>query len=103
MALPGWAGRLRHESFHGEEWSANRHRAWSGPATQPSTRRSGPLWNKNQGNIYAAKGQFGEAVNEVGRVQNDLVGRLAASDIAGLMLEDQWLPAPSPPVPAPSK
>jgi cobalt-zinc-cadmium efflux system outer membrane protein len=122
-----------------------------------------PLWNRNQGNIFAAKAQVGEAVSEVGRIRNDLVGRLAtafgtyaaareraekyrsailpkaerayqlslkafqggqfeylrvlqaqravaearleylrslgemwraASDIAGLMLEDQWPPAP---------
>jgi cobalt-zinc-cadmium efflux system outer membrane protein len=38
-----------------------------------------PLWNKNQGNVFAAKAQIGEAVAEVGRVQNDLVGRLATS------------------------
>ncbi len=38
-----------------------------------------PLWNRNQGNIHAAKAQVGEAVNAVGRVENDLVGRLAAS------------------------
>ncbi|MBY0459651.1 MAG: TolC family protein, partial [Gemmataceae bacterium] len=38
-----------------------------------------PLWNRNQGNILAAKAQVGEALNEVGRVQNDLVGRLAAA------------------------
>lgn len=38
-----------------------------------------PLWNKNQGNIFAAKAQVGEAINEVGRVENDLVNRLAAS------------------------
>ena len=38
-----------------------------------------PLWNRNQGNIFAAKAQVGEAVTEVGRVQNDLVGRLATS------------------------
>lgn len=38
-----------------------------------------PLWNRNQGNILAAKAQIGEAVSEVGRVQNDLVGRLATS------------------------
>jgi outer membrane protein, heavy metal efflux system len=38
-----------------------------------------PLWNRNQGNIFAAKAQVGEAVNEVGRVQNDLVGRLATA------------------------
>ena len=38
-----------------------------------------PLWNRNQGGIFAAKAQVGEAVNEVGRVQNDLVGRLATA------------------------
>ncbi|MGL4463055.1 MAG: TolC family protein [Planctomycetia bacterium] len=38
-----------------------------------------PLWNKNQGNILAAKAQVGEAASEVGRVQNDLVGRLASA------------------------
>lgn len=38
-----------------------------------------PLWNKNQGNIFAAKASVGEAVNEVGRVENDLVNRLATS------------------------
>lgn len=38
-----------------------------------------PLWNKNQGNILAAKAQVGEAVNQVGRVQNDLVNRLATA------------------------
>ena len=38
-----------------------------------------PLWNRNQGNVLAAKAQVGEAVSEVGRVQNDLVGRLAGA------------------------
>ena len=38
-----------------------------------------PVWNRNQGNILAAKAQVGEAVSEVGRVQNDLVGRLSTS------------------------
>ena len=38
-----------------------------------------PLCNRNQGNVFAAKAQIGEAVGEVGRVQNDLVGRLAAA------------------------
>lgn len=38
-----------------------------------------PLWNRNQGNILAAKAQVSEAVNEVGRVKNDLVGRLATA------------------------
>ncbi len=38
-----------------------------------------PLFNRNQGNVFAAKAQVGEAVNAVGRAQNDLVGRLASS------------------------
>lgn len=38
-----------------------------------------PLWNRNQGNIYAAKAQLGEAVQEVSRVQADLADRLAAA------------------------
>lgn len=38
-----------------------------------------PIWNRNQGNIFAAKAQVGEAESEVGRVQNDLVGRLATA------------------------
>ena len=131
-----------------------------------------PLWNRNQGNIFAAKAQVGEAINEVGRVENDLVNRLAtsfatyaaarkraekykatilpkaersyqlslkayqggqfeylrvlqaqravaevrleylrslgemwraASEIAGLMLEDQWPLAPAPVAPAPER
>jgi cobalt-zinc-cadmium efflux system outer membrane protein len=38
-----------------------------------------PLWNRNQGNIFAARAQLGEAVNQVGRVEIDLAGRLAES------------------------
>ena len=38
-----------------------------------------PLWNRNQGNVYAAKAQLGEAVQEVSRVQTDLADRLAAA------------------------
>lgn len=36
-----------------------------------------PLWNRNQGNIRAAHAQVGESVNEIARVENDLVERLA--------------------------
>lgn len=36
-----------------------------------------PVWNKNQGNIAAAQAQLGEAVEQVGRVENELVERLA--------------------------
>jgi cobalt-zinc-cadmium efflux system outer membrane protein len=38
-----------------------------------------PLWNRNQGNILAAAAQVGDATSQVGRVQNDLVNRLATS------------------------
>ena len=38
-----------------------------------------PLWNRNQGNIHAAKAQVAEATFAVGRVENDLVNRVAAS------------------------
>ncbi|MBL8799371.1 MAG: TolC family protein [Planctomycetia bacterium] len=36
-----------------------------------------PVWNRNQGNIMAAQAQVAAAVQEVGRVENDLVERLA--------------------------
>lgn len=36
-----------------------------------------PIWNKNQGNIAAAQAQLGEAIQQVGRAENDLVERLA--------------------------
>lgn len=52
----------------------NKSNDWTISASVPV-----PLWNRNQGNIFAAKAQVGETVNEVGRVQNDLVGRLAAA------------------------
>lgn len=38
-----------------------------------------PIWNRNQGNIQAAQAQVGEAIQEVGRVENDLVERLATA------------------------
>ena len=38
-----------------------------------------PIWNQNQGNILAAQAQLAEAINQVNRVQNELVGRLADS------------------------
>lgn len=43
-----------------------------------------PVWNRNQGNILSARGQLGEAIQEVGRVENELVERLstAARDFA---------------------
>jgi len=38
-----------------------------------------PVWDRNQGNIMAAQAQVAEAVQEVGRVENDLVERLATA------------------------
>lgn len=38
-----------------------------------------PLWNRNQGNIHAERAALGEAINDVGRVQNDLTGQLASA------------------------
>ena len=38
-----------------------------------------PLWNRNQGNIRAAKAQFGEAIAEVDRVRTVLSGQLATA------------------------
>lgn len=38
-----------------------------------------PIWNRNQGNIFAAQAQVGEANLEVPRVENDLVDRTALS------------------------
>lgn len=38
-----------------------------------------PLWNKNQGNILAARAQLNEARSQIGRVENELVERLATA------------------------
>jgi cobalt-zinc-cadmium efflux system outer membrane protein len=38
-----------------------------------------PLFNRNQGNIQAARAELARAVQEVDRVQNDVVRRLAAA------------------------
>ena len=38
-----------------------------------------PLFNRNQGNLRAAQAELGRAVEEVSRVQNDLIGRLATA------------------------
>jgi cobalt-zinc-cadmium efflux system outer membrane protein len=38
-----------------------------------------PVWNRNQGNIRAAKADLGAAVQEVERVKADLAGRAAAA------------------------
>jgi cobalt-zinc-cadmium efflux system outer membrane protein len=38
-----------------------------------------PVWNKNQGNVRAARAEVGSAVQDVGRVQNDLAERVATT------------------------
>jgi cobalt-zinc-cadmium efflux system outer membrane protein len=38
-----------------------------------------PVWNRNQGNIFAARAQLGESLNEAARIQNELVGRIASA------------------------
>lgn len=52
----------------------NKSQDWAIGASLPV-----PLWNRNQGNINAARAQVSEALNEVGRVENDIVNRLALS------------------------
>ncbi|MBA4067788.1 MAG: hypothetical protein C0501_29640 [Isosphaera sp.] len=52
-----------------------------------------PVWNRNQGNIRAAKAEVGMAVQEVGRVENDLAERVAAAlraYSAALKLAEQY-------------
>jgi cobalt-zinc-cadmium efflux system outer membrane protein len=38
-----------------------------------------PIWNRNQGNIRAAKAELGMAIQAVGRVENELAARVAAA------------------------
>ena len=38
-----------------------------------------PLWNRNQGNVRAAQAEVGSAVQDVGRVENDLADRVATA------------------------
>jgi cobalt-zinc-cadmium efflux system outer membrane protein len=38
-----------------------------------------PIWNRNQGNVRAAQAEIGAAVQDVGRVQNDLADRVATA------------------------
>lgn len=54
--------------------SQNRSNDWSVGVSLPI-----PVWNRNQGGIAAAQAQVGEAVAQVGRVENDLVERLAVA------------------------
>lgn len=38
-----------------------------------------PVWNRNQGNILAAKAELGVAIQNVGRVENDLTERVSTA------------------------
>ncbi|MCE9567153.1 MAG: TolC family protein [Planctomycetes bacterium] len=38
-----------------------------------------PVWNRNQGNIHAAKAELGMAIQSVGRAENELVSRVAVA------------------------
>ena len=38
-----------------------------------------PVWNRNQGNIQTAQAQLAEAMQEIGKVENDLVDRVASA------------------------
>lgn len=38
-----------------------------------------PVWNRNQGNIQSAHAEVGRAIQEVDRVKNDLINKLAAA------------------------
>lgn len=38
-----------------------------------------PVWNRNQGNILAAKAELGAAIQDVGRVENDLTERVSTA------------------------
>ena len=38
-----------------------------------------PVWNRNQGNIRAARAELGEAIQDVGRAENELAERVATA------------------------
>ena len=52
----------------------NRSSDWMVGASLPV-----PLWNRNQGNIRAAKAELGVAVQEIARVENELAERVATA------------------------
>lgn len=60
------AGYVRQNQNRSDDWTIN--------VSVPI-----PVWNRNQGNIAAARAHVGEAVQEVGRVENDLTDRLATA------------------------
>lgn len=52
-----------------------------------------PVWNRNQGNIRAAKAELGVAIQDVGRVENELAERVATASraySAAITLADQY-------------
>jgi cobalt-zinc-cadmium efflux system outer membrane protein len=52
-----------------------------------------PVWNRNQGNIRTAKAELGMAIQEVGRVENDLAEQVATAlraYSAALKLAEQY-------------
>jgi cobalt-zinc-cadmium efflux system outer membrane protein len=52
-----------------------------------------PVWNRNQGNIRAAKAELGVAVQDVGRAENDLAERVATATrayAAAVKLAEQY-------------
>lgn len=68
-AIPNVTGGIGY-TYQGQ----NKSHDWAIGLTVPA-----PLWNRNQGNIRAAKAQFGEAVAEVDRVRVELSGKLATA------------------------
>jgi cobalt-zinc-cadmium efflux system outer membrane protein len=60
------AGYVRQNQNRSDDWTIN--------VSVPV-----PVWNRNQGNIRSAQAQVGEAVQEVGRVENDLTDRVATA------------------------
>src|SRR5581483_6022700 len=52
----------------------NRSNDWTVAVSVPV-----PVWNRNQGNVRAAEAQAGLAIQEVGRVENELVERAATA------------------------
>ena len=52
-----------------------------------------PVWNRNRGNIRAAKAELGAALQDVGRVENDLADRVAVAlraHAAAVTLADEY-------------
>jgi cobalt-zinc-cadmium efflux system outer membrane protein len=66
----------------------NRSNDWLLGASAPI-----PVWNKNQGNIRAARAELGAAIQDVGRAENELADRVATAYrtyAASLKLAEQY-------------